>query len=294
MSRKSLSVKDRLGTPMNAGVGVKTRLGGLQREGEDQEGIEVYEYSDPGEDEVGSEEEELRASAIKTLDLRARLSGTKRTREHFDERDEEEEEIDAHSDDENLAVSERKKIKSTVHKVKKEKKKEKREKKKKKEKKKEKEKRTTERSRPKPMNIGVKALKALRVNINQDAGNDEEKAIGRRIVKRVASDQDESLASRVASKRAKSASEKPVLKRLGDSSGLAREETSPSPSPPPTDRKTRKAKATKVDKKQTAETEKPSALKTDHEDKEDPDKSIDILKEMDALLEERASEDVKS
>ncbi len=70
-TRRRVSAIRRIGPKVKEGMSVKDRLG-FKGEGE-EENVEVFEYSED------SEEEELRASAIRTLDLRKRLSANRRS-----------------------------------------------------------------------------------------------------------------------------------------------------------------------------------------------------------------------
>merc|ERR1712037_583152 len=67
--RPSSSVKSRLGPRR---IAAKDRLGERDRERHDR--VEVFECSDEEGDALNSEEEALRSSAMKTLDLRNRLT----------------------------------------------------------------------------------------------------------------------------------------------------------------------------------------------------------------------------
>ena len=119
---RRVSAKSRLGP---SEPDLRSRLGGSR-----VERIELIEYSGDDED-MNSEEEALRASAIKTLDLRKRLAGSAAPQDSLRSPGDGQ---DHASGDEEEAVPEERKVKSVVVKKLKKAKKEKKEKKKKKDK----------------------------------------------------------------------------------------------------------------------------------------------------------------
>ncbi len=312
--------------PALAGLSVKDRLGyktPTASAAADGENVEVFEFSSSDEGGDTTEEEALRASAIKTIDLRKRLDITRRSTEEGDEVDRED------KDDEAFREEYRKGELKALAVVRKEKKKDKKDKKEKKKKKDKKEKKAAKKA--------AKEGKALR-EIKLDENEMTAEVSSRRIITRLGSpppkeegggDGDSaslSLADKVAAMRdgqfaTNDGDKLSSSSRLGARPEPEGEERGPRRSPSPVEeeemkmrkRKRRrdgeegegKAKSKKSKKRRSDEGEegspkkkkKSKEVKKDMDEvekflKEDPEvnaaanSSMDVMKELDELLQE--------
>jgi hypothetical protein len=217
---RKASAKSRLGPKIGARDRLADRGGG--------EWVEIYECSE-GE-EGGDGLHDLRSSAIKSLDLRNRLTSRRVRRVGSDdeglEGEEEGDEEVEYEYEELETEKQNTKVKSVVKKVKKEKKL-KREKKEKRKEKREKKKKVKKAA----VSIGAKTLKSLK-----------EDALNMKITGQD-SDEEVSLADRIASKNDRDLRKVDSAKaRVALDSGkpVRAEEYSPSPSPPPPSNRSRR------------------------------------------------------
>ncbi len=178
--RPRASVKSRLGPRrIDARLRLGKRPGDQEEEGEGT--VEVFEYSD--DEKRNSEEDDLRANAIKTLDLRNRLTSRKIRVVESDEdvlpedrKPEYEFEEEADEGEGDLEAEDEKKVRSVVKKIKKEKKekeKKRTKKKLKREKKERREKGKVQKRSPSSrtgMNLGARALLSLKADASSSSG----------------------------------------------------------------------------------------------------------------------------
>ena len=150
--RSSSSVKSRLGPRR---IAAKERLG--ERYGESHDNVEVFECSDEEDNVLNSEEEALRSSAMKTLDLRNRLT-SRRVREV----DSGEELVDEEFSADDMEPKETEGLRSTVVKKSKKEKKERKVKEKKAAKKAKKADKKMRKGKRGSLDIGARALLSIK------------------------------------------------------------------------------------------------------------------------------------
>ena len=148
----SSSVKSRLGPRR---IAAKERLG--ERYGESHDNVEVFECSDEEDNALNSEEEALRSSAMKTLDLRNRLT-SRRVREV----DSGEELVDEEFSADDMEPKETEGLRSTVVKKSKKEKKERKVKEKKAAKKAKKADKKMRKGKRSSLDIGARALLSIK------------------------------------------------------------------------------------------------------------------------------------
>ena len=215
--QRSSSVKARLGPRR---IAAKERLG--ERHGESHDNVEVFECSDEEDDALNSEEEALRSSAMKTLDLRNRL--TSRSVREVDSGDEL---VDEEFSADDMEPRETERLKSSVVKKSKREKKERKVREKKAAKKAKKADKKMRKGKRSSMDIGARAL----LSIKEEAGR---LVNSKRFVDKDGRG-DEEVKSIIMGKK--------NLENIKVRLDIKDDSPSPSPSPPPKSSRTRKRRA---------------------------------------------------
>ena len=291
--RPSSSVKSRLGPRR---IAAKDRLGERDREGRDR--VEVFECSDEEGDALNSEEEALRSSAMKTLDLRNRLtsrrvrevdSGDELVDEEFSEDDTEPRKtevprstvvrklVDEDFSDDDVERKETEGLRSTVVKKSKKEKKERKVKEKKAAKKAKKADRKMKKSKRSSMDIGARAL----LSIKEDAA----RLVNTKVfVEKDDHEEEEEVKSIVKGKK--------KLENIKIRLEIKDDSPSPSPSPPPPSSRKRRAdvgvdeeatKSKSVKLKKSAKTKKRKSSDKPSKSEKKIKKKVEVETEVDEI-----------